>query len=84
MAFDPEVYIMDCPTRGIDVGAKAAIVKLIRKFKAEGRAVVLISEELPELIGLSDRILIIKNGESQGIFERGPEMTEASLINYMI
>ena len=84
MAFNPDVYIMDCPTRGIDVGAKAAIMKLIRNFKTSGKAIIIISEELPELIGLSDRIMIIKDGISSGTFTRSKELTEGYLIKYMI
>lgn len=84
IAFDPDVYIMDCPTRGIDVGAKAEIMRLIREFKEQGKAIVVISEELPELIGLCDRVMILKNGESMGIFDRSADLTEGLLINYML
>lgn len=84
MGFDAQVFIMDCPTRGIDVGVKAAIYKLLTELKAQGKAVLMISEELPEIIGMSDRILIIKDGVISGEFKRSPELSESLLINYMI
>ena len=63
MGNDSQILIMDCPTRGIDIGVKEAIYKLMQQFKKEGRSMIMISEELPELIGMSDRILIMKNHE---------------------
>ena len=79
-----EILILDCPTRGIDVGTKAAIYQLIEELKAEGRSIVLISEELPELIGMSDRILLLKDGSISGEFLRKEGLTEAKLIQKMI
>ena len=79
-----EILILDCPTRGIDVGTKAAIYQLIETLKAEGRSIVLISEELPELIGMSDRILLLKDGCISGEFLRKDGLTEAKLIQKMI
>lgn len=79
-----EILILDCPTRGIDVGTKAAIYQLIEELKAEGRSIVLISEELPELIGMSDRILLLKDGGISGEFFRKDGLTEAKLIEKMI
>ena len=81
---DAEILILDCPTRGIDVGTKAAIYQLIEELKAEGRSIVLISEELPELIGMSDRILLLKDGRISGEFFRKDGLTEAKLIEKMI
>ena len=57
---------MDEPTRGIDVGTKAEIYRLIRQLAAEGTAIIAISSELPELIGMSDRIIIMHEGEISG------------------
>ena len=74
----------DCPTRGIDIGVKSAMYKLIYKMKKEGRSIVLISEELPELIGMSDRILIMKDGHVAHEVLRSEHPTEHDLINYMI
>jgi len=81
---DANILILDCPTRGIDVGVKQAMYKLIYELKKEGRSVVLISEELTELIGMSDRILILKNGCLTGEFSRSETLTENDLIRVMI
>ena len=67
---NPRVLILDDPTRGIDVGAKAEIRALIDRLAAEGRAIILISSELPEIIGMSDRILVMRMGEIVGEFYR--------------
>ena len=68
---EPKVILLDEPTRGIDVGAKAEIYELINNLTASGKAVVLVSSELPELIGMSDRILMLHEGRIAGEFERG-------------
>ncbi|MDR1040299.1 MAG: sugar ABC transporter ATP-binding protein [Deltaproteobacteria bacterium] len=70
LASEPGVIILDEPTRGVDVGAKYEIYKLIGSFVDEGRAVILISSEMEELIGLSDRILVMSEGRQTGILER--------------
>ncbi|MFR6467201.1 MAG: ATP-binding cassette domain-containing protein [Ruminococcus sp.] len=57
-----DIMILDCPTRGIDVGTKAAIYQLIMQMKEEGKSILLISEELQELIGMSDRIVLLRDG----------------------
>lgn len=84
LASDADVYIFDCPTRGIDIGVKSDIYKLLEDLKRQGKAIIMISEELPELIGMSDRILILKNGEITGTFQRSPDLTEQKVIDYMI
>ena len=84
LATDADVLIFDCPTRGIDIGVKSDIYELLTRLKNEGKAILMISEELPELIGMSDRILILKNGTVNGEFYRSPEVDESVLINYMI
>ena len=66
LARNPRVLLMDEPTRGIDVGTKAEIYRLIRQLAAQGTAVVAVSSELPELIGMSDRILIMHEGRVSG------------------
>ncbi|WP_456237471.1 sugar ABC transporter ATP-binding protein [Georgenia wutianyii] len=63
---DPRVIVMDEPTRGIDVGAKHAVYELMRDLAAEGVAIVLISSELPEVIGMADRIIVLHDGEISG------------------
>jgi L-arabinose transport system ATP-binding protein len=66
LARKPKVLILDEPTRGIDVGAKAEIYKLIDELACQGMAVIFISSELPEVLGVSDRIIIMQNGRVQG------------------
>ncbi|WP_082765943.1 sugar ABC transporter ATP-binding protein [Azotobacter vinelandii] len=66
----PRVLILDEPTRGIDVGAKAEIYKLIAELAAEGMAVIMISSELPEVLGMSDRVMVMHEGAVTGILER--------------
>lgn len=78
------IMILDCPTRGIDIGTKAGIYHLIERLKQEGKSILLISEELPELIGMSDRIIMMKDGRVSGEFQRSEGMTEAKLIQKMI
>jgi D-xylose transport system ATP-binding protein len=68
---DPRLVFLDEPTRGIDVGAKLEVYELINRLTAEGRAVVLVSSELPELMGMSDRILMLADGVVGGIFDHG-------------
>ena len=79
-----DIMILDCPTRGIDVGTKAAIYQLIMQMKEEGKSILLISEELQELIGMSDRIILLKDGAVSGEFHRSDGLTEAKLIQKMI
>lgn len=64
---DPEVFIVDEPTRGIDVGAKYEIYKLISDLVSDGKSVIMVSSELPELIGMCDRIVVMAKGEVMGI-----------------
>ena len=67
---NPRILILDEPTRGIDVGAKAEIHKLISELAAQGVAVLMISSELPEVLGMSDRVLVMHEGRMTGIVER--------------
>jgi D-xylose transport system ATP-binding protein len=75
----PTVVMLDEPTRGIDVGAKLEVYELINRLTAEGKAVLLVSSELPELMGLSDRILMLRGGKIGGEFSR-KEATQEKLI----
>ena len=79
-----EILILDCPTRGVDIGVKQAMYQLMMKLKNEGKAILMISEELPELIGMSDRILIMKDGEMTAEIQRSKDLTDAQIIQYMI
>ncbi|MBB5867697.1 ribose transport system ATP-binding protein [Allocatelliglobosispora scoriae] len=71
LALAPGVLLFDEPTRGIDVGAKAAIHDLIRRLAKEGAAVLMISSELPELLGMSDRIVVMRDGAIAGLLAGG-------------
>ena len=79
-----EILILDCPTRGVDIGVKQAMYQLMMELKKEGKSILMISEELPELMGMSDRILIMKDGEVKKEFERSKDLSDAELIKYMI
>jgi len=67
---DPKLIILDEPTRGIDIGAKSDIYKLICKFASQGLAIILVSSELPEVMGMSDRIIVMHEGRMNGEFAR--------------
>ena len=77
------ILILDCPTRGVDIGVKQSMYQLIAKMKNEGKAILIISEEMTELIGMCDRLLVMKDGTVQKEFLRG-NMNEADIIRYMI
>lgn len=66
MLSTPEILILDEPTRGIDIGAKTEIYKLINRLANEGKAIIMISSELPEIIGISDRVLVLSEGKLTG------------------
>lgn len=67
---DPDLLIMDEPTRGIDVGAKSEIYSIMSDMAADGKAVIMISSEMPELLGMCDRIMVMCEGRNMGIFDR--------------
>jgi putative multiple sugar transport system ATP-binding protein len=79
---DPDVLILDEPTRGIDIGAKYEIYSIINRLADEGKAVLVISSELPELLGLCDRIYALSRGRVTGELDRG-EATQERLMQYM-
>lgn len=81
---DSEILILDCPTRGVDIGVKQAMYQLIYRMKKEGKSIIIISEELAELIGMSDRLLIMKDGKISGEVERSESVNESSVIGFMI
>jgi ribose transport system ATP-binding protein len=80
LALEPRVLIFDEPTRGIDVGAKAGIHDLIRRLAREGLAVLMISSELPEVIGMSDRIVVLRGGEIAGELPAGASEADIMLL----
>ena len=75
----PKILILDEPTRGIDVGAKAEIHRLITRLAGEGVAVIMISSEMPEILGMSDRIVVMHEGRVTGILDR----SEADQVSIM-
>lgn len=81
---DSDILILDSPTRGIDVRVKADIYTLMSELKKQGKSIIMISEELPELLGMSDRIFIMKDGRFNGEFKRSRELGEKDLIAKMI
>ena len=80
---NPKVLIFDEPTRGVDVGAKMAIYEIIRKLAADGIAIIVISSELEEVLGLSHRILVMSEGRQRGILSRR-EATPASVMSLAV
>jgi inositol transport system ATP-binding protein len=73
---NPRILILDEPTRGIDVGAKAEIYRLIAFLASEGMAVIMISSELPEVLGMSDRVMVMHEGEMMGMLDRSEATQE--------
>jgi ribose transport system ATP-binding protein len=84
LANDSEVLILDCPTRGIDIGVKEFIYRLLEELIDQGKAIIMISEEMTELIGMSDRIIIMKDGKISGLFNRSEKLGEQEIIQCMI
>ena len=83
LAADSEIMILDEPTRGVDVGAKAEIYKLLNTFIKEGKAVIMISSEMPEIIGMCDRVLVFREGSIVGEFMRD-EVTQEKILDKAI
>lgn len=81
---ESDILVFDSPTRGIDVKVKADIYALMSELKALGKSIIMISEEIPELIGVSDRIIIMKDGSINCEFMRDPALGEEDLIAKMV
>ncbi len=79
MFANPDILILDEPTRGIDVGAKYEIYCIINQLAAEGKSVIMISSELPEVLGMSDRIYVLNEGKVVGEFGKG-EATQEKIM----
>ena len=71
LATNPRILILDEPTRGIDVGAKAEIYKIINRLASQGVAIVMISSELNEVMNMSDRLAVMKGGQITTVLQRG-------------
>ena len=81
---DSDLIILDSPTRGIDVKVKADIYSMMDEMRKKGKSIVMISEEIMELLGMSDRIIIMKDGKANGEFLRSEDLTEDHLIEKMV
>jgi ABC-type sugar transport system ATPase subunit len=81
LATDPKVLILDEPTHGIDIGAKSEIYDLIRTLAREGVAIVLISSELPDVIAMADRAVVMHEGRVTAVLDRG-DIDEHTLMSY--
>jgi ABC-type sugar transport system ATPase subunit len=79
LAMQPKLLILDEPTRGVDVGAKEVIHNAVRELADSGSAVILISSDLPEMVGLADRAVVLRNGHIIGEVGRA-DMNEQSLL----
>lgn len=77
LATEPKVLIVDEPTRGIDVGTKAEVHRLLSQLAQEGMAILMISSELPEVLGMADRVLVMREGRLTGEFPRAEASPEA-------
>jgi len=82
-ATEPKIMILDDPTRGIDVGTKAEIYDMINQFTVDGMAVIMISSELPEVMAMSDRILVMGDGEMKAIIDR-KDFDQETIMRYAI
>jgi ribose transport system ATP-binding protein len=84
LAVTPTLLLLNNPTRGVDIGAKADIYRVIRRLAAEGLAVLMVTEDLPELLGLSDRIIVTRNGTISQAFDRGANLNEQEVVKWMM
>jgi ABC-type sugar transport system ATPase subunit len=79
---EPEILFLDEPTRGIDVGAKAEIHRLITNLAGQGKSIIMVSSELPEVMGMSDRILVMHEGKVTAILDNTKELTQEEIMTY--
>ena len=84
LAAKPKVLILDEPTRGIDIGAKKEIYELIDQLAQEGVAILLISSELPEVINMSDRIVVMRQGRAVAVLEDKAQFDQENIIRYSL
>jgi len=76
LATHPRVLIMDEPTKGIDVGAKTAVYQIMGEMAAQGLGIIMVSSELPEVLGMADRVLVMRRGRARAIFTRAEATPE--------
>ncbi len=83
LAAKPDILIMDEPTRGIDVGAKAEIYELMNALATQGMAIIMISSELPEVINISDRVIVMRESRISGMLERS-QLSQEAIMQYAV
>ncbi|MDR1531124.1 MAG: sugar ABC transporter ATP-binding protein [Clostridiales bacterium] len=81
---DLEYIILDCPTRGVDVGVKAYIYGILMELKRKGVGIILISDELPEAMGMSDRIMVLKDHRNAAVLNREADFSEERIVEVML
>jgi ribose transport system ATP-binding protein len=82
LSTQPKILLMDEPTRGIDVGAKAEIYKIMRQLKSEkGKSLIVVSSELEEIVSEADRVLVMRNGKISGEVS-GENITKENVLNF--
>jgi methyl-galactoside transport system ATP-binding protein/inositol transport system ATP-binding protein len=79
---NPEILFLDEPTRGIDVGTKSEIHRLISELAGQGKSIVMVSSELPEILGMSDRVMVMCQGKLTGILENSDDLTQEEVMRY--
>ena len=79
---EPEILFLDEPTRGIDVGTKSEIHRLISELAGQGKSIVMVSSELPEILGMSDRVIVLCQGKLTGVLENSEELTQEIVMQY--
>jgi ribose transport system ATP-binding protein len=77
---DADIYIFDEPTRGIDVGAKVEVYNIMNKLVAQGKCVIMVSSELPEVLGISDRVIVMREGRVTGEIDRNTDKFSSEII----
>ncbi|MDZ8053022.1 MAG: sugar ABC transporter ATP-binding protein [Aulosira sp. ZfuVER01] len=84
LAIKPKVLMLDEPTRGVDIGAKSEIYRIMSELAAQGIAILMVSSELPEIVGMSDRVLVMREGQLVGELDGslGKEITQENIMHY--
>ena len=80
LATAPKILILDEPTRGVDVGAKAEIYSIMNELAKQGMSIIMISSELPEILNMSDRIYVMREGKVTGCFSHSEEVTQENIM----
>ena len=84
LATEPKILLLNNPTRGIDISARQEIYSLIRGLADDGMAIIMLTEDLLELLGMSDRIIITRHNVISKIFEENNSLTEEDVISYIV